>query len=155
MSREIEINRIVQNYDRELVAQRDFKGTMCVWRKANKFEAFEFEGIKYLYARPHLNLVFALTDNWTQKGRPVEWGLEPILNRLKSIDVWRDPDFAENLIAQYEKDAQSQKRQMKNTVESFLIDYRRQFAKTFGDVNTSTLEKTDKRRIKDGRYKSR
>lgn len=153
MSREQEINRIIQRYDRELVAQRDFKGTMCVWRKAYRFEEFEFDGKRFLFSRPDLKLVFALTDNWTQSGRPVDWGLEPILNRLKSIDVWRDPDFAEKLIAQYEQDEQSNRRNLRNTVESFLIDYRRQFAKTFGDVNTSTLAKTDRRRIKDGSYK--
>lgn len=155
MSREREINRIIQRYDRDLVAQRDFKGTMCVWRKANRYESFEFDGKKYLFARPDLKLVFALTDNWSQSGRPVDWGLEPILNRLKSIDVWRDPEFAERLIAEYEKDAQSKKRDLHNTVESFLIDYRREFARTFGDVNTANLAKTDKRRLKDGYHKQR
>lgn len=88
------------------------------------------------------------------KGRPAPWGLLPIINRLKAIDLWNNPDYLDEMERNNDKVDEGKKRDFRNTVESFMKDYRPVFAKAFNGVNTSTLKKIDKRREQDGRLKS-
>jgi hypothetical protein len=88
---------------------------------------------------PHF--LFPLTDDWTISGRPVEWGIEVVLARIKAHDLWRDDSLAEQLIASYEKASESKDRDRRNNLESFLYDYRSTFAKATNGVNTSLLPK--------------
>jgi hypothetical protein len=101
-------------------------------------------------------LVCSLTDDWQTTGEPVEWGLLPILNRLKAHDLASDGghEFWSWFRDQNRKVDESKERALKNSVESFLMDFRPQFAKATNDVNTANLAKLDKRRIKDGSFKS-
>lgn len=117
---------------------------------AYTFDVFDYNGTKILASRPQPQPVMDLTDNWNIGGTPVEWGIEPILARLKAIDIASNPTLFEDMMKGYEKLAESKERDFTNNVESFLLDFRRQFAKTFNDINTSTMEKIDKRRLYDG-----
>jgi|SRR6478736_4000729 len=96
---------------------------------------------------PHF--LFPLTDDWTVNGRPVEWGIEVIMARIKAHDLWRDDSFVEQLLQSYEKRAESRERDRKNNLEAFLYDYRSVFQKATDGVNTSSLAKLDRRRKDD------
>ncbi len=115
-------------YDSELYAQESKAGRIDIYRRS-----------KHNDSPPHF--LFALTDDWTAKGTPVPWGIEPLLNRIKAMDLWRDDTFVERWIKNHEKEVESQDRARRNSIESFLYDFRRQFARATNDVNTSTLEK--------------
>lgn len=130
--RERQITKAVQAHDRMLFCKKD-NGILHIFRK------------DYWPKLP--NHICSLTHNWQITGRPVDWGLEPIVNRLKAHDMWNRTDYMDELLRGYERDKESQERDMRNTIESFLLDFRGQFAKATNDVNTSTLEKTDKRRL--------
>ena len=78
----------------------------------------------------------------------MEWGLEVIRNRLVAHDLWNNDNIANQVIRDAEKRSESKERALKNTIESFLLDFRRQFGKTFNDVNTSSLAKIDRRALK-------
>lgn len=128
------VNRVVRDYDRCLYAsQPKPSGAIHVFRKSR--DASE---------PPHF--IFALTDNWQANGKPVEYGLDVVLARVKACDLWRDDKLVEYLIQAKEDKTASMERERKNTVESFLYEFRSQFARTFNDVNTSNLEKIDIRR---------
>lgn len=128
MGRVDEITRAVSSYDPCLYAQETKPGRIDLYRKNRS-------GME----PPHF--LFSLTDTWQPTGRPVDWGVEPLLNRVRAMDLWRDDKFVERLIADHEKNQESKERDRRNNVESFLYDFKSQFQKATNDINTSTLEK--------------
>lgn len=128
MRRAREISKALENYDRCLYAQEMPDGRIDVYRKNREN-----------LSPPHF--IFSVTDNWTPQGQKRDWGIEPILNRIRAIDLWRDDKFVERVIAETEKDEESKDRDRRNSVESFLYEFRGQFHKTFNDVNTSLMDK--------------
>lgn len=149
MGRAERITQAIKLHDRELFCERSEEGKLCVYRKSHRVEPYRLDDESVLYfVRPTPYFVFALTHNWRLTGMPVEWGIEPIMARLRAIDLW-NRDVAGDIIQQELKEQESRERDLRNTTESFLLDFRKQFAKTFNDVNTSTLEKKDSRRLYD------
>lgn len=106
--------------------------------------------IHILFSDANVNkLVMSLTDNWSANGQPRLWGIEPILMRLRQIDVSGNQSHLEELRKQREREEESRKRDMKNKIEDGAREARPLFAKAFNDINTSTLDKTyDKRKLK-------
>lgn len=131
-SRAKEVNRVVSLYDRELFAKRENNGAIHIYRKTGRS------------ADPY-HFVTALTNNWTVRGTPRDWGLEVIQNRLAAHDLWKNETIVDRVNAEAEQNALSRERAMNNSVESFLYDFRRQFARATDGVNTSSLAKIDRR----------
>lgn len=152
MGREQEITRDIKRHDPKLYCERNKEGTLCIFREGTTYDAYDVDGNALYVSRPTPHFVFALTDNWTTNGRPVPWGIEPIRARLKAIDLW-SRELAEDLIGEYEKDEIAQERELDNSIEAFVKDFRSQVKKTFSDFNTSTLGKGDRRRNKNGNRK--
>lgn len=122
------LSRELKVHDSLLFAQETKPGRIDIYR------ASSFGGHP-----PHY--VFSLTDSWTTDGKPVEWGVDVIINRIKAHDLWRDETIVDTIIADLEKAEEGRKRDFQNSVESFLLDFRRQFAKATDSVNTGTLNK--------------
>lgn len=133
MGRLNEINRALKSYDSELFAVSNKPPRIDVYRQ-NRDKL----------SPPHF--IFSLTEDWTVKSTPIEWGIEPILARLRAIDLWNSGLGVEDFIQEAEKSSESKKRHLMNTVEGFLYDFRSEFAKATNGINTSTLEKIDKRK---------
>lgn len=148
MARLGKISQEISRYDRELYCTKK-DGTICIFRKGYRTEAYDINGESLFYFRPSPYFVFALTHNWKMNGNPVDWGIEPIMARLKAMDLWKQRTIVDEIIEQQEKEAETKDRDLQNNIESFLIDFKRQFAKTFKDVNVSSLEKKDRRRKDD------
>lgn len=153
MGRLERLTKAVQWHDRELFAQRMTHGRIGIFRQSYRFEHYDFDGMNIIFTKDSPHLIFTLTHNWTANGRPVEWGIEPILARLKAIDLWQNESQVEDMIKGYEKDKESTDRDRDNSIESFLLDFRRQFQKTFNQFNVSGM-KTDNRSKRDGHNKS-
>jgi hypothetical protein len=153
MGREQTITRAIRRYDRDLYA-KVVHGRIDIMRRTARYESYNIDAsTRLLFARPIEQLIFSLTDNWNINGNPVEWGILPILARLKAIDCWNRGDFLQELESAYERCEMSEKRNLKNNTEGFLMEFHSAFRNTFKDINTSTLNKIDRRRIKDGYYK--
>ena len=107
------------------------------------------EMIHILFSDANENqLVMSLTDNWSASGKPVPWGIEVVLLRLRQINA-SESDHISEIKKRREEVERSQKRDFRNKIEDGLIESRRDFAKSFNDINTSILDKTkDKRRLK-------
>lgn len=112
------------------------------------FAVMADDGLVHVLRQSHkgLDFVMALTSDWTVRGERRAWGIEPIVNKLRAMDVWTRGDFLNEVFQHNERMEESSDRARRNDMESFLYDYRRQFAKAFDGVNTSTLEKIDKRK---------
>jgi hypothetical protein len=87
----------------------------------------------------------ALTHNFQSNGDAVDWGIEPILHRIKSIDLW-NRDLVNEQEKQYDEKKKAIERESKNKAEDEARELRSAFKKTFNDYNVSTLNKIDKRR---------
>ena len=134
------LNSEVKKYDRELCAERDAYGRTVIRRKTVHYDRFNMDGFDLIVSRPAKHFIMALTHNWQLDGNYAEWGIEPVLNRLKAMDLWQNDKMVEQMIADQEKQGQIKEKDYKNNVESFLIDFRRQFARSFNDVNTSQMK---------------
>lgn len=149
MGRIERITREIQAYDRELYCDKGKEGMLCIYRKSKRAEHYQLEdGVWLTSVRPAPHLIFPLTDNWNVKGKPVDWGIVPILQRLKALDLW-NRDIVSDIEEEYDKDKKESARKQKNNTESFLYEFRSQFKKTFNDVRTANMDmKKDSRRIK-------
>ena len=134
-SRVREVNRVVKGYDKCLVAQRERNGAIHIYRRnPNPADPLHF--------------VMALTDTWTARGIPREWGLTVVEARLMAHDLWKNETIVDRLEKEMQKRDESLERDRKNSIEAFLYDFRRQFARATDGINTSSLSKVDKRALK-------
>lgn len=147
------LERHVRRYDKSLCVL-PCGNTVGIYAKGKTFVRYSYNGLDLFYSQPKYDLVFALTDNWSMSGQPIRWGSEVVLARLKAIDQWNNNPIKDMEEAR-EKAEDSHWRDFSNNTEAFLKDFRRQFAKATTDINTSTLEKIDRRRELDGYHQSR
>lgn len=150
------ITREVKKYDRELYADLLPSGIPAVFRKTVRYETYvldesEKSTLVVLKESPHL--VFPLTDNWSVKGHMVDWGIEPILARLKAMDLWNNESFMDDLINSYEKAEEGRAKEKRNDIESFFYEMHGQFKKDWKDINTATINKKDRRIVDEKRIK--
>jgi hypothetical protein len=150
-AREFVLTKHLKAHDSELFCKRaGLEGPHCVYRKVTRWDEVPVDGGTLKYSRPSQEFIFALTEDWTLNGKPTEWGIEPVLDRIKHGDLWNRPHLVEDLIGSYERASETKARHLSSQTEDFLKDFRPQFAKAFNDINTSTLEKVDSRRKKNG-----
>lgn len=147
------LTEIVKRYDSKLYVDTIPSGALAVFRRTSRFISYDIDGDTVAFELPSPYLVFSLTENWSAAGKAVDWGIEVILARLKAIDLWNNDRQAEELLKSYEKADAGRKKDRRNNTEAFLYDFRRQFAKAFDGVNTSNLDRTDKRKLTDKRIK--
>lgn len=146
------INRALKNHDSDLFCKKESHG-VNVYRRNTAWEEFWLDGSRFLYSRPSPQFILCLTDTWTVKGKPVEWGIEPIINRIKSIDSASSFNEVNNLVANLEKAEETKEKDRKNKFESMAYEMRGVYKKAFSDINTSSLEKIDRRRNNNGSRK--
>lgn len=143
MGRAERITLKIRDHDYKLYCKR-MEGKLCIFRESQRIESYLLdEGTVIHSVRPAPHFIMALTDNWQMKGQEVDWGIEPIMARLKAMDLWHR-DIVSDIEAQEEKFAKASERKMKTDNEAFLYDFRDKFKKTFNDVNTANLSKKHK-----------
>lgn len=129
-----EVNRVVRAYDYMLFAQRERNGAIHIYRRT-------------VNSADPMHFVFALTENWSASSQPIEWGLEVVVARLRAMDLWKDETEVDRVERMQQGRDESRDRARRNNVESFLHDFRKQFARATDGINTSGL-KTDRRALK-------
>jgi hypothetical protein len=142
-----QVNRAIRKHDPMLYAEM-YEGRIDIFRRTYGHDSFDVDGKTILFIKEVPYRVLCLTDSWNAWGKPVDWGIEPIMAKLKASDLWAR-DVASEINSHNEKIDASAKRDLSNNVEAFVKDYRKEFAKTFDDVNTSNMDKRTDRRFKD------
>lgn len=141
------INKVVRAHDRDLFAERSRLGHINIMRKAKRTETVEIdENTSLAVLKDSAQFVFALTENWTVGSRPVDWGAEVVLDRLKQHDAWNNERLLKELEEAEEKALESKKRDLKNQNEAWLSDNHSMFKKTFSDVRVANMDKSERRR---------
>jgi hypothetical protein len=150
MCRAERISKALRAHDDKLFCRRSPDGILSVYRKGERVEWFVTEdGSRLGFLRPDHHMIFCLTDTWGMKGQPKDWGIEPILHKIRASDLWHR-DIAAELEEQDEKATKSAERTLRNNNEAFLSDQRGAFKKAFADINTASMDKTEnKRRLRD------
>lgn len=154
-SRVRSINNELKSHDPKLYIGKHTSGTWCVFRESKRVETYFIEelGSNVDFILPAPYLVFALTDDWTMRGNPVEWGILPIMRKLKHSDLWHR-DVVGELLNAKEKYEEDQSKARISANETFMKEFRNDFKKTFADVNTATMDKSkDVRRKYEKRIK--
>lgn len=149
-------SKAVKRYDTDLFAGRTKDGAACIFRSVKRFEpVVEMEGFKLLNLREGTQFVVALTNNWALSGKPCDWGIDHILNKLQKMDALANERFFEEMDAANERIDESKKRHLKNEMEAFFKDERRRFAKATDGILTHSLSKDEpKRRLKERSIKN-
>jgi hypothetical protein len=136
------INRAIRDYDSRLFASLQSNGRIDLFVKS-RFGC-------------HLpQYVLSLTDTWTMKGIPREWGIEPLIQRLHAIDGWKGKDAVDELEKAEETKEKSKEREFKNRTEDALYEAAPQIRRAWNDINTGTLEKVYRKENGHGYSKSR
>lgn len=134
------LNQELKKHDSELFARRESSGVIVVYRIHRRYEAYDLDEGKLLVLRYDPLYCFALTDNWTIQGKPVDWGLEPVMNHLREIDAW-NRDLEEAYERDWEKKEESKKRAQRSELEAIAGEVRRPFAKATSDIRTALFDK--------------
>jgi hypothetical protein len=148
--------KALKRYDSDLYAGRTKDGLPCVFRKFKRYELVcESDEFYLLNLKEAPQYVFALTDNWTAGGKPREWGIDFVLQKIKSIDALANQRMFDEMDAYNEKVDKSKQRGLKNEMEAFWSHERRRFAKATDGILTHSLSKDEPRkRLKDRSIKN-
>lgn len=134
------LNQEIQKHDENLRAKRHGE-RIDIFRESTRYVPYCVFGKTIWVSVPIFYDVFSLTHNFKKTGVPVNWGIEPVCQRLKMIDTWNHPDFMDRLIKDYEKMKESEKRSRMNDFESFAHDFRPEFKRAFNEYNVASMEK--------------
>lgn len=139
------LNEVVKAYDSDLSVIQEPGGMLQVHRTLSRVKGSQY-GLKPANLDEyHPQFLFALTDTWTLFGQPVDWGIEPLMETLRSLDQWNAETF-EDMVKRRERNKADQERIRDNEFRARAADMRKDFARATNDINTSTLEKVDRRR---------
>lgn len=133
------LNRRLKAYDRSLFAIKASNGMMQIYRRPDRIELCDYVPSYSSEAAIQAQFILALTDSWTLQGSPVEWGIEPVMKMLQSMDSWRDDTQLDQLKKNREQARENKERTLKNELRARAADMRRDFAKATNDINTSNL----------------
>jgi hypothetical protein len=147
------LTREVKKLDAKLYAYRASNGMIQIHREGDRLEASDFNQSAPELARLNPQFILALTDTWTLQGQPVEWGLEPVLTRLREMDSWNSGFSYEAFTKERDRRNQDKERVKRNNIRAIASDLRKDFAKATNDINTSSFDVKEK--MKNGYYQSR
>lgn len=147
------LNFHLKIYDRDLFAVMRDTGVYHIMRKGFRWESYSWGGKTLTVLRDSPDYILSLTKNWRSGGTPVEWGIEPIMQELKSRDNWRDDSQYERMVKNRERQEAIKEQSATNDRRALAADMRRDFARATNDINTASLKKIDRRRLKDGNRK--
>lgn len=133
MGRAEVISSYLRKFDPLLFCEKSEDGKLCIYRKDQRIETYDVDGFVIHFVRPAPYLVLALTDTWNLFGKSRDWGIEPILNRLRECDLW-SRDLAKESMESIERSNASKDRDVDNHIESYLKDIRKPFANATNDI---------------------
>ena len=130
-----QVNRELRRYDSRLFAVQASTGVIHVLRRAEKWEAADALDIAEANANDRPQFILATTENWTQTGVPVEWGLEKIIDRLRFMDSWsRLETPLAGMRSRREAMEKDRVRSQRNEHRAIAADMRRDFARATNEI---------------------
>ena len=95
----------IQRYDYKLYAKKDNDGVIRIYRKCKEYRSEQLtRDVSVLNLINNDHLVMSLTDTWGFRGKPVDWGVLPIMARLRAMDLWNSENLSSEFFKNEEKD---------------------------------------------------
>jgi len=141
MRREIVLTKELKKYDSKLFVKRDDQGALAVYRKITRSDHFYFDGNTFVYTSDEPHFVCRLTHNWKPEGYPVDWGIEPLMRRITSLDYWRASDIEEKVQRHNEKVDELLKKDRSNIFDEATETFARDVSKIADQYNFSGVDK--------------
>lgn len=110
-----------------------------ILRKGDRLEASDYNQKEPELAGLNPQLILSLTHDWKPSGRPVNWGVEPVLEMLRSMDSWTDPRMFSRMVERRERMEVDSERSKRNEIRARAADMRSDFARATNDINTAGL----------------
>ncbi len=152
------INDEIQKHDHLLFVKIDpMDGMRHVMRKHTKAKRYDLgDGQTVTAYESSPEYIMSLTDNWSMRGKSVDWGLECISKHLRDIDSWNPNSLANTMLDHNAKVDESKKRKQDNLMEDMAREYLPIIKENFKYTNTSQMDmKKDPRRKGDRKYGNR
>lgn len=148
--------KYLKRYDKDLYADHNRDGVICVFRKTKRYEPVVVDqGFKFLNLISDKQYVCALTENWSLSTKPRQWGVDHVLTKIRQIDSQCNERMFEAMDAANDAVDEAERRSLRNDIEAFWIDNRREFAKATDDILVHSLSKDEPRkRLKDRSIKN-
>lgn len=98
--------------------------------------------------------LFALTRDWTMSADRVDWGIEPVMAKIRDMDIhYRGGvDLFDEAEKSQLKGAEAKERARKNVLEDGLREMHPIFKKNTNDVNTALFEDPRRKKQKTRSY---
>lgn len=138
MTRIDRLNEVLRAYDRDLFVNKIPSGMLQIHRKVNKSKVTRFNEDEIDPGYLHPQFILALTHNWLLTGEPVDWGIEPIMETLRSMDQWNHDDFNE-MIETRDRKERDRLRSQNSEFRAIAADLRKDYARATNDINVSNL----------------
>lgn len=146
------ITSYLKRYDKDLYADRTRDGRINIFRKYRSYDYYRMGETNLYVSTIRPQFVCGLTLDWSETGTPVEWGIEPILTKIKRMDQWR-----ENILKQiHDRNDQidrDNKRQKTNEIRARAADCRKEFARATNEytIGSATVDKEKHKKRRDRR----
>ncbi len=128
----------LQTHDRKLFAKRVSNGMIQIHRYGERLSDCDFDP-EFGPSGPASHFICALTENWTLQGKPVDWGIDPVMARIRDMDLWGSATSLDQIRAQRERNKESKAQTKRNELRAIAADMRKDFARATNDINTASL----------------
>jgi hypothetical protein len=145
MKREWILTKAVKRYDKDLFVKRAENGMMFLIRNKTKLDHFEFNGVKVYYSKVEPQEILALTDTWTSRGQAVDWGIEPLMQKITEIDGHRSHEILDRINKAVLGSMEAKDKARDSEMEAKAYESRYELKKIFQDYNVSSMDQTDVR----------
>lgn len=135
MTRAQRLTQVLRHIDSGLYVAEAPSGGYAVYRKPDLNVASDYGqscaqiNDEWLSSK----FVLALTDDWRPGGKPVDWGIEPLVQRLKSMDSW-SRDIYREVVKTRKEQEETRARSQRNERRAIAADLRPDFAKATNDI---------------------
>lgn len=127
-----QLNRALRSYDRHLYAVKLVNDLVQVRRRSEKQELTAY-GLIDSPTTLSDHLILSLTDDWKPNGKPVDRGIEPVMEMIRGMDAWHDDSYFGRMLDRREVEKNDRDRQQKNHIRAIAADGRKDFAKATND----------------------
>lgn len=130
------ISKELKKYDKKLYAIRTREGMIQIFREGQRIQdsCYDEQSVDSYILRPFPQFILALTHNWRVTGRPVDWGIEPLMKQMMSMDTWKEDRMYEKLCENREREVEIKKQSEKNEMRALIADSREDFKKAANDL---------------------
>ncbi len=150
--REVRIEQTIKMHDPMLFLNKNYKGELQIMRKSFRMVPYDIDGKGVSVATSTPHYIMSLTEDWTGKTRPVDWGLEPIIRRLKEIDDWGGESSFDRMLRDNSKKDELKEKAFASLTEDVAKEWRKDFKKHTSDLLTHSVDKKDPRQKGDRKY---